>query len=106
MDFKINWTIPAIKDLEVLVTFIAKDNPTAAEEVGLSIYNHVSVLETFPAITPIYAQAHGGDIRAILCEEYRIFYRIRKSTKIVDILHIRHGAMDEPDLNDLLGSWQ
>jgi len=88
-----------------LVAYIAKDNPTAAKEVGLTIYNHVSVLETFPAITPVYAHSQGGDIRAILCEDYRIFYRIRKSTKIVDILHIRHGAMDEPRLEDLLSRW-
>ena len=106
MDFKINWTDPAIEDLQNLVSYIAKDNPSAAEETGLTIYNHITVLETFPAITPVYAHAQGGDIRAILCKEYRIFYRIRKSSKIVDILHIRHGAMDDPGFDSLLGRWQ
>ena len=37
MGFKIVFTKPAIADLDGLVTFISRDNPRAAEQLGYAI---------------------------------------------------------------------
>lgn len=105
MDFKVIWTEPAIDNLRKIVSHIAFDNPAAAKSVGYNICDHVGVLESFPSIAPLYAHSKDGDIREILFGQYRIFYRIHKTDPVVDILHVRHGAMDEPSLDDLTKRW-
>ena len=47
MGCKIIFAPQAIADLAEIVSYIAKDNPQAAERVGLSLIDRVAILENF-----------------------------------------------------------
>ena len=96
MGFRIIWTEPALCDLEGLVRFIAQDDKQAAIRVGDEIVDHVAILETFPEIGPIYRQRPGGTIRQITCRPFRIFYRVYHEDHCVQIIHVWHGARQDP----------
>jgi plasmid stabilization system protein ParE len=50
MGFKIVFTNPAFADLEALVSFIARDNPQAAEQFGFAIGEKAEKLDQFPLL--------------------------------------------------------
>jgi plasmid stabilization system protein ParE len=45
---RIRWSADAVADLENIVDYIRRDNPAAAQRVGQTIYDRLSVLATFP----------------------------------------------------------
>lgn len=96
MGFRIVWTEPALSDLEGLVRFIAQDDTQTAIRVGDEIVAHAGILESFPEIGPIYLRRPGGLIRQITCRPFRIFYRVDLEIRVVHILHVWHGARQEP----------
>ena len=98
MDFKVVWTEPAIEDLRQICFYISADNPFAAQQVGDDIFRHVEILGSFPFIGPSYPRGSPGEIREIICRNYRIFYRVKEETKVVEILTIWHGAREERHL--------
>ena len=96
MDYKIIWSDEAIADLQSICTYIARDNPEAAERIGNGILNHVLILASFPHIGPPYPRGAKGPLREIVFRSYRIFYDVSEDPRRVDILHIWHGAREEP----------
>ena len=98
MDFKVIWTDSAIADLEEICTFIARDNPKAAESVGWGILDHVKILESFPFIGPAYPRRSTGKIREIVYRHYRVFYEVSSEPREVHLLRVWHSAREEPSL--------
>jgi toxin ParE1/3/4 len=96
MDWKIVWTEPALSDLADIVRFIAPEDREAAERVGNRIVDHVTILQTFPEIGPIFRRRARGDVRQIICRAFKIYYRVRKENRLVEILHVWHGARQDP----------
>lgn len=96
MDFKIIWTAPALEDLQAVVRYIARNDPTAAVRVGDKIIDHIEVLKSFPEIGPVYRRRPAGDVRQITCRPFRVFYRLNRDKRLVEILHVWHGARQEP----------
>ena len=96
MDFKVIWSDQAIQDLHDLCTYIARHDPEAALRMGNGILDHVHILAQFPLIGPPYPRGAGGTLREIVFRSYRIFYDVHEESHQVDILHVRHGARDEP----------
>lgn len=97
MGFRLVWTEPALRDLEELVRFIAQEDATAAVRIGDEIVDHVGILASFPEIGPVYRHKPGRDVRQITCRPFRIFYRVRRAERAVEILHVWHGARSEPE---------
>ena len=98
MDYKIVWTEPALSDLQEITDYIARDNPSAAAQVGGEIIEHVEILSSFPHIGPRYPRGSSGRNREILCGSYRVFYRVIAELKRVEVLTVWHGARQEPNL--------
>ena len=96
MDFKVVWSDEAIADLHKICSHIARDNPEAALRIGHSIVDHVGVLVSFPFIGPTYPRGSLGPLREIVYRPYRIFYDVFEDAHSVEILHVRHGARQEP----------
>lgn len=96
MEYKIIWSDDAICDLSAICTFIARQNPKAASETGRGILDHVNILASFPFIGPVHPRGSGGSLREIVFRSYRIFYDVSDSTPQVQILHVWHGAREEP----------
>ncbi|MGA3171897.1 MAG: type II toxin-antitoxin system RelE/ParE family toxin [Chthoniobacteraceae bacterium] len=98
MEFKVIWSEAALTDLRKICEWIAQDNPQAARRIGQGILDHVRILTSFPFIGPAYPRGAGGPLREIVLRSYRIFYDISESAHSVEILHVWHGAREEPEL--------
>jgi toxin ParE1/3/4 len=98
MDFKIIWSDEAIADLNDICSYIARQDPEAALRMGNGIIDHVGILGQFPFIGPTYPRGTRGPLREIVFRSYRIFYDVSEQSHRVDILHVWHGARDEPRL--------
>jgi plasmid stabilization system protein ParE len=96
MDFKVIWSDAAIADLHEICSCIARDNPKAALRMGNGILDHVRILARFPFIGPVYPRGARGPLRQIVFRSYRIFYDVSEGVRRVDILHVWHGAREEP----------
>jgi toxin ParE1/3/4 len=97
MDFKVIWSDAAIADLREICSYIARDDPQAAERTGRGILDHVQILATFPFIGPTYPRGAHGPLREIVFRPYRIFYDVIEKSRAVQILHVWHGARQEPE---------
>ena len=96
MDFKVVWSAAAIADLREICDYVAHDDSQAAGRMGRGILNHVRILATFPFIGPAYPRGAHGPLREIVFRNDRIFYDVSEAKKSVEILHVWHGARDEP----------
>jgi plasmid stabilization system protein ParE len=96
MDFKVTWSDAAIADLQEVCSSIAQHDPLAAGRIGRGILDHVRVLASFPFIGPTYPRGAGGTLREIVFRSWRIFYDVSEKSRSVEILHVWHGARDEP----------
>ncbi len=98
MGFKVIWSEAAIADLHDICSFIARDNPTAAQRMGRGILDHVRILASFPFIGPVYPKSASGPLREIVFRPYRIFYDVSEDLGRVEILHVWHGAREDPEI--------
>jgi len=100
MGFKIVFTKPAIADLEGLVSFIARDNPQAAEQFGYEIIAKAEKLDLFPLLGRVVPEFKIENIREVIHRPYRIVYRVREDQKLIEILRVWHAARGIPQLNE------
>ena len=98
MEFKVIWSDAAVADLHELCSYIARDNREAALRMGQNILDHVHILSRFPFIGPTYPRGARGPLRQIVFRSYRIFYDVSEELRRVEILHVWHGAREEPKL--------
>jgi toxin ParE1/3/4 len=101
MDFKIIWSDAAIADLHEIWAYLAQRDLQAATRIGRGILAHVRVLANFPYIGPAYPRGSRGTLREIVVRPYRIFYDVSEDSQRVEILHVWHGARDEPTFESL-----
>ena len=88
----IDWTKPALLDLEGVRDYISRDSEYYAARFVEKIIEAVESLEKFPARGMCVPEADEENIREILFYNYRIMYRVE--TGRVLILTIIHGARD------------
>ena len=91
----IQWSDEAIDDLKSLHAFIAKDNPTAARKMALTI---VEAVETnLPGNPRIGRPGRVNGTRELVIAQtpYIVPYRITADT--IQILRVYHGARRWPD---------
>ncbi len=96
MGFKVIWSDPAVANLEDICSHIAQDDPEAALRVATGIVAHTDLLATFPFIGPTYPRGSRGSLRLIAFRSYRVLYEVDERRESVEVVHIRHGARDEP----------
>lgn len=99
MGFKIVFTKPAIADLEGLVSYIARDDPRAAEQFGYEIIAKAERLDAFPLLDRVVPEFKIENIREIIHRPYRIVYRVHEEQNLVEILRVWHAARGIPQLN-------
>lgn len=89
---KIEWTEPAVSDLEALRDYIARDSEEYAVRFVGRIIEAVDKLEILPEKGRRVPEAKQEEIREILFQSYRIIYRLKP--QLVQILTVLHGSRD------------
>lgn len=89
---RLEWTDPAIADLENIQDYLAKDSDEYADAVVERLILSVERLESFPESGRLVPEASDLKVRELIVSGYRIIYRLRPGR--AQILAVIHGARD------------
>jgi addiction module RelE/StbE family toxin len=89
---RVEWTEPALADLEDIRGYIGKDSEYYAARFVERVIQAVEGLEKFPTMGRMVPEAEDESIRELLFSNYRIMYRVE--TERILVLAIIHGARD------------
>lgn len=89
---KLEWTEPALLDIENIREYIAKDSEYYAIRFITRIIEAVETLPEFPLIGRYVPEAEDETIRELLFHNYRIIYRAEADR--IMILTVIHGGRD------------
>ena len=92
MEYEVNITRAALRDLEEIHAFIARDNPSAAQTFGQKLLDGAESLRTFPERGGLVLQRPG--VRFVVVHPYLIIYRIMEQSRTVRVLRYWHGARE------------
>ena len=87
---RLEWTEPAVADLENIQDYIARDSAEYADALIERLILSVDQLELFPESGRRVPESSDPKVRELLVEGYRVMYRVKKGT--VQILAVTHGA--------------
>lgn len=96
MGWRVVWSEESLANLRDIVSYIAEESPDIAVRFGDGLVDKVLTLADFPQTGSPYRILNGRTIRKLSYRPYRVFYQLDETLRRVDILSIRHGAMDEP----------
>ena len=99
MQYKIEWLIPAIDDLNRLRNNL--ENRGAYEtgyKVANELYSSVDRLSDMPRMFPKFQDT---PLRRMVVKDYSVFYRIDEEKKLVKIEYIRHHLEDISDISEI-----
>jgi toxin ParE1/3/4 len=91
----IKWLDQAVEDLKALRAYVARENPSAAAEIGRRLREAVRLLGQFPSAGRLGRVPNTREL-VISGTPYILPYRVRGGN--VEILRVIHGAQDWPDL--------
>lgn len=87
---RLEWTEPAIADLENIQDYIARDSVEYADALIERLILSVERLESFPDSGRLVPESTDPKVRELLVEGYRVIYRLKKGR--AQILAVAHGA--------------
>ncbi|OAG28407.1 type II toxin-antitoxin system RelE/ParE family toxin [Thermodesulfatator autotrophicus] len=94
----LKWLRLALRDLDKIASYIAKDNPTAAQKVVQRIYEVALNLRDYPALGRL-GRVPGTRELIISGFPFILVYRVKG--RRVEILRVLHGARKwPPDKNN------
>ena len=96
MDRKLIWTEKASGDIEAIVRYIARRNPTAASQIGFGIYDRCQILLDHPEAGTILDELSGSGWRKLIYRRWKIVYTIREEDIIIG--RVWPTAMGDTDL--------
>ena len=96
MDRRLIWTEKASADIEAIVRYILRRNPTAATSIGMGIYDRAQILISQPEAGSILDELREGGWRKLIYKRWKIIYRAEGNTIIVG--RVWPTAMGEADL--------
>ena len=92
MDFQIQITEAALADFEEILTYSWVNFPATAETFGNAILDHLAILKSFPYVgSPVKGRP---GVRQLIHTPIVLYYRVRKSPNVVEVLHFWHGARE------------
>ena len=104
MAYRIKIMPRAQRDLSAIYERIDARSSNAAKIWYRGLRAEIRTLSTYPNRCPTISES--DDCRHLLYGNkphiYRIIYRVMEAQKQVDVLHIRHGAMDEVNVENFV----
>jgi plasmid stabilization system protein ParE len=91
---KIIWSPLAIDRVSEIATYIAQENPTAAEKWVDTVFRRVGDLQGFPESGRVVPETENKAIRELIYRNYRLIYRLEE--KRISVLTVRHGKQILP----------
>jgi toxin ParE1/3/4 len=88
---RIRYTVTALEEIEEILTYIAKDNPSAALRVSLTIVATINRVAEFPHTAP-EADVPGVRVAPALPYRYLIFFTVAGEYLIVR--NVRHSSRE------------
>ena len=89
------WSPQAIRDVESIRAFIAKDSTSYAELVARRIVAAVERLHSFPESGRIVPERQDPAIREVIVTPYRIVYRLR--AEVAEVVTVFRGSREVPE---------
>jgi toxin ParE1/3/4 len=89
---KVEFTAPALLELEAITEWIAQDNPTRAYAFVDELEKACRDIGRRPKAYPYFDRRRARGVRRRVYGTYLIFYR--EAPDRVEILHVLHGARD------------
>lgn len=96
MDFQVRITEAALADFEEILDYSWVNFPATAERFGNALLNHVDLLKSFPYIGSPVEDRPG--IRQLVHTPILIYYRVKESPNVVEVLHFWHSSRRDPKL--------
>ena len=97
MAYALIWSPAARDDLRDLVRFIARDNPDRAASFGLQLIQRAETIQQFPEMGRIVPEQRDPCVRQIVVRPYRVIYRLRHESQLIEVVRVWHGARGEPE---------
>ena len=97
-DFKVYWTETAITDLLSIKVYISEDSPDRAEAWILELFNSGESLVDLPTRGRIVPEFNQENLRELLIDNYRLVYRIKKTSIEVITVFEGHRKIKAKDL--------
>lgn len=85
---RIDWSPLALERVESIASFIAEDDPIAAERWVDELFESVKRLADFPDSGRVVPEVGLSRIRELIFGPYRVIYKVSDN---VEILTVRHG---------------
>jgi len=98
MDYQVVWTESAKADLKQLVTYIAEDNPSAAERFGLAIIEKIESVGEYPRIGRVVPEENNENLRELPYSPYRLIYEIHDNIRVVYVVRIWHSYRGQAEV--------
>ena len=86
----LEWTFPALDDLEHIRDYIGEDSPLNARRFIERIFQAAEQLPEQPHSGRLVPEARRVDVRELLFEHYRIIYRVQPQR--IQIITVIHGS--------------
>jgi len=97
-DFKVLWTENAIKDLLAIKEYISVDSADRAETWILELFNSGESLVSLPTRGRIVPEFKQENLRELLIDNYRLVYRIKKTSIEIITVFEGHRQLNKKDL--------
>jgi plasmid stabilization system protein ParE len=99
VDYRLLYTQRALNDLAEIIFaeiigHIAEDDADAASRFGSSLLDHADLLVRFPRMGSIVRKR--PQVRKLLHSPFLIFYQVDDERRLIEVLHLRHGARKPP----------
>jgi toxin ParE1/3/4 len=97
VDYQIELSISARRDLRDIVRYISLDAPDRALTFGQFLISKTRMLSQFPEIGREVPEIGDPSIREIVVRSYRVIYRVRHDSSKIQVIRFWHGARGSPE---------
>ena len=87
---ELEWTDPALDDLEDIRDYIGKDSPYYARRFIERIFDAIEKLQDHPRMGRPVPEADQDDVRELIFQGYRLIYRTKPDR--VQVITVIHGS--------------
>jgi len=94
VDYRLLFSQRALSDLAEIVGHIAEDDHEAASRFGEALLDHVDLLGRFPRMGNTIRKR--SRVRKLVHSPILVYYQVHEETRVVEVLHFRHGARKPP----------